>query len=122
MIFLVGHLNFNQRISWRYFQVLPTLRLLEVLDLSSCDCHERGILAVTANLSSSTNLRLKVLFLIWLCSIIIKFVQCLSVLIEKIYINKWKTRSFALFVPNSKQKFGYLDDKHFLFCFLSSNL
>ncbi|KAM3723739.1 Ran GTPase-activating protein [Dirofilaria immitis] len=42
-------------------EILPSLRLLEVLDLSSCACHERGILAVVANLSSSIHLRLKIL-------------------------------------------------------------
>ncbi|VDK37694.1 unnamed protein product [Gongylonema pulchrum] len=42
-------------------EVLPELRLLEVLDLGSCDCSERGILKIVASLNSSQHLHLKVL-------------------------------------------------------------
>ncbi|VDN29294.1 unnamed protein product [Gongylonema pulchrum] len=40
-------------------KVLPELRLLEVLDLGSCDCSERGILKIVASLNSSQHLHLK---------------------------------------------------------------
>ncbi|VDN03531.1 unnamed protein product [Thelazia callipaeda] len=42
-------------------KALPSLHLLEVLDLSSCACQEHGIMTVVANLSSSVHLRLKTL-------------------------------------------------------------